>query len=255
MPRPPRPGWCTFLPPATTTVACGGEEHRVTWRRGKVVLEDHDLSAERTMLAFGGQPCECLKTLNRWREMHSGRIPAQVIRRMQSGPDRHLLLAPPGLAGVTELTLALTWEREWHRSRRTSDHGDLLEEVLARRARPALSEHVTAWRVRTGSRLLSGVEVRLAPPGSPPSLTGTIDAVAARAVTALRASWLGRVWARGLATVDDAFVLDVGRAADEHAVPVLAARWEERRPGHWTPAVGEAWAARDRGGGWHLTGP
>ena len=248
------PRWCTFLPPATTAVACGGEEHRVTWRRGKVVLEDHDLSAERTMLAFGGQACECLRTLNRWREMHSARIPAEVVRRMQTGPDRRLLLAPPGLAALTELTLALTWEREWRRSSLTSDHGDLVEDVLARRGRPPLTDHVTAWRVRTGSRLVSSVEVRLAPPGDPPALTGGIDAVAARATASLRASWLGRVWARGLATVDDAFVLDVVDTRRAEEVPVLAASWEEQEPGRWCPVARERTASRHRDGTWQLSG-
>lgn len=249
------PGWCTFLPPATTLVDCGGEEHRVTWRRGKLVLEDHDLAAERTMLAFGGQPCQCLRTLNRWREMHSSRIPAEVVRRMQTGPDRRLLLAPPGLAAVTELTLPLTWEREWRRSSRTSDHGGLVEDVLARRARPPLAEHLTAWRVRAGSRLVSSAEVRLAGPGGAPELSGAIDAVAARATASLRASWLGRVWARGLATVGDAFVLDVLDARPDGSARALVGRWEEREPGRWSPVAREATVtAAGGGGGWRVLG-
>ena len=41
MPRKPR--WCHPLPQATATVPCNGEQHRVSWRRGKLKLEDHDL--------------------------------------------------------------------------------------------------------------------------------------------------------------------------------------------------------------------
>ena len=47
---------------------CEGEEHRVTWRRGKFVLEDHDLGAERAMLALGGEPCPCMRALELWVE-------------------------------------------------------------------------------------------------------------------------------------------------------------------------------------------
>ena len=45
--------WCDDLGPAWAIVDCGGERHAIAWRRGKLVLEDHDLLAERSLLALG----------------------------------------------------------------------------------------------------------------------------------------------------------------------------------------------------------
>ncbi len=41
-------------------VETGGTSHRITWRRGRLVLHDHDLAAEQVLLALGGAPCPCL---------------------------------------------------------------------------------------------------------------------------------------------------------------------------------------------------
>ncbi len=46
--------------------------HRITWRRGKLVLHEHDLAAERVLLALGGDPCSCLLILDAVRDRTEG---------------------------------------------------------------------------------------------------------------------------------------------------------------------------------------
>ncbi|MDQ3575111.1 MAG: hypothetical protein M3404_09370, partial [Actinomycetota bacterium] len=74
--------WCDHIEAATASVDCNGESHRVTWRRGKVVLEDHDLTAEAAMLAFGGKPFPCLGVLRRWRDMHTWAMSGELFETM-----------------------------------------------------------------------------------------------------------------------------------------------------------------------------
>ena len=65
--------WYQALDPVTVRVRCGGEVHRVTWRRGRLVLEDHNLTAERSLAAFGGVPCPCMAVFDWWIDRKSRR--------------------------------------------------------------------------------------------------------------------------------------------------------------------------------------
>ena len=53
----------------TAEFHCGGQHHRIVWRRGKLVLEDHDLLAERSLIALGSEPPLCVEVLDAWRRM------------------------------------------------------------------------------------------------------------------------------------------------------------------------------------------
>lgn len=58
--------WWQGIEPVTVTARCGGGEHRVTWRRGRLVLDDHpNLEAERALAAFGAKSL-CLDVLQAW---------------------------------------------------------------------------------------------------------------------------------------------------------------------------------------------
>jgi hypothetical protein len=59
--------WWTAVEPTTGEVTCGAEKHRISWRRGKLVLDDHDLAAEESFAALGGEPAVCLEVLRAWR--------------------------------------------------------------------------------------------------------------------------------------------------------------------------------------------
>jgi hypothetical protein len=240
--------WCDHIEPATALVECNGERHRVTWRRGKVVLEDHDLTAETAMLAFGGKPFPCLGVLRRWRDMHTWAMSAELFQTMSArlGPE---VVLPGELKPVQELGLMLTWERTWRRSSFYADYERLLLEQLRSRALPPLRQHLAFWRKRSGARLLSSAEVRVLRPRQAPSILGSMDRVRVRATASVGVSWVLRVWARGLALVDDAFVLHVeDDEANGAALPVVAVRWEEHETGAWSPRALPAHVIRDRSG-------
>lgn len=243
------------MAPATAEVACNGELHRITWQRGKLKLEDHDLAAERTMLAFGGAVPACLQALQLWRNLHSWAMSGQLLQQMQSRLGPGGLLVPGDLQRVHELGLVLTWDRAWRHSRYFSDHGRLLEEQLRERALPPLKEHLRHWMPEFGCRRVSAIELKVLRAGQQPGVHGQMDTVGARVTAILGARWLVEVWARGLALVDGSFVLEV---VDEEpgggagAIPARAVRWERQRGG-WVAPVGSPALVRPRPeGGWQL---
>ncbi len=225
-----RDRWCHHIEPATADVTCSGAQHRVTWRRGKVVLEDHDLAAERAMLALGGRPCACLQVLQLWRNLHSWSMSAELYRQMTARLGAGSILAPGDLGPRHELGLLLTWERRWKRSSLFSGHERLLLEQIRRRALEPLRQHLTLWKERLGSRRVSLADVQVQHPGRPARLVGSLDAVAVKATATLGTGWVLGVWARGIAVVDDAFVLEVvGEAGPGRSLRVRASRWEEHQ--------------------------
>ncbi len=236
---PVRDRWCHHVPPATATVPCSGEQHRISWQRGKLKIEDHDLSAERTMLAFGGETPACLQALQLWRNLHSWAMSGQLLQQMQSRLAPGALLVPGDLQRVHELGLLLTWDRAWRHSRYFSDHGRLLTEHLEQRALPPLKEHLRHWMPQFGCRRLSGVELKVLRHGQQEGVHGQMDTIGARVTAILGARWLVRVCARGLELVDGSFVLEVTDEEVEgepEAVRVRAVRWE-RQPAGWVAPV------------------
>jgi len=55
-----RPRWYAERGAITATVETGGEAHHVTWRKGQLILHDHNVTAEEVLQALGGEPCPCL---------------------------------------------------------------------------------------------------------------------------------------------------------------------------------------------------
>lgn len=59
--------WWQNHPPAEMSVDCAGQQHRVRWQNGALVLLDHeDPEGERTLAALGGDSCECVEILGSW---------------------------------------------------------------------------------------------------------------------------------------------------------------------------------------------
>ena len=52
--------------PVTATIECEGSEHALTWRAGELELEDHDIDAERALVALGGEAPMCVDLLDAW---------------------------------------------------------------------------------------------------------------------------------------------------------------------------------------------
>lgn len=64
--KPQADRWCDGLPDVTAEFECGGQRHRIVWSRGKLVLADHDLLAERTLTVLGCEAPLCVEVLDAW---------------------------------------------------------------------------------------------------------------------------------------------------------------------------------------------
>lgn len=253
MPRKVR--WYDALPEATATVNCGGAHHRVTWRRGKIVLEAHDLTSERAMLAFGGELCSCMKVLEVWVEQF--RMPPELFGQMHTWLGENAFLLPAEFALPRNLAMVLSWERSWrYHSWLHTKQADLLAGQLQEKALAPLRHHLNAWKSKTGARVVAGCQVALTPSNRPASVEGTTDGVAMRAVARLHARWLVDVWPRGIAVVDDAFVMEVAHSVSLDDLRVVAVRWEREGSGSWATVAAPARVHRDPGPSdepWHLS--
>lgn len=88
--------WFDTLPAVSAEIPCGGETHRFTWRRGKVVLEDHDILAEQSLTALGAKPPVCLQVLEAWRAMRDSTLVYELLLRDS--------MQPPELLAVMKAT-------------------------------------------------------------------------------------------------------------------------------------------------------
>lgn len=249
-----KPRWCDAIPEATATIDCGGEGHPVTWRRGKLVLEAHDLSVERTMLAFGGDLCPCMRVLEMWVEQC--RMPPDSFSQIHLWLGENDFLVPDEFELQRLLAMVLAWERAWRfESWLPTKQANLLTAELTARALAPLREHIKAWKPKTGARVISGCKVALLPSKEIPAVEGSTDRVAMRAVARLHPRWLVDVWPRGISLVDDSFVVDLSGASSLDDLLVSAVRWEPNGPGTWAAVVAPARVERDPGtdGPWRLT--
>jgi hypothetical protein len=246
--------WYEHVPAATAVIPCEGEEHRLTWRWGKLKLDDHDLGSERAMLVLGGQASACLRALGLWESQFA--MPPEHFLQMHRwlGPDA--VLAPKEFDLPRQVGVTLSWERAWKRSVYLDKHGQLLERMVRDKAVPALRAHLTEEKQRFGTRSIRTVEVRHLRAGQPPGLRGRMDSVSVSVSAALSSDWIVRVWAAGLATVPGAFVLQVnGRGSRAPgSLAVLAVRWKQVQPGVGE-AVTEAAEAVRTPEGWRLDQP
>ncbi len=252
MPRKVR--WYDAIPEATATVDCGGEHHTVAWRRGKVVLDAHDLASERTMLIFGGELCQCMRVLEMWVEQF--RMPPDLFAQMPSWLGESAYLVPPELALPRRMAMVLSWERLWRKeSWLRSKQADLLAAELKEKAVAPLRRHVNAWKSKTGARVISGCQVALLPTPQAPTVEGTTDRVAMRVTARLHGRWMVDIWSRDIAVVDDAFVVELLDAVTLNDLHVRAVRWEPSGTGTWATVTAPAHVWRDAGasGAWHLT--
>lgn len=244
--------WCDHVEPATATVECGGAHHRLSWRRGHMVVEDHDLGAERTMRALGAETPTCLRILTQWRQLHTWATSTELFAQMRSRLGDEQLLGPGDLRTPHELALLLTWERAWHMSSYFGEgHERLLQAQLQARALEPVRRHVGMWADRLGCRQSPSVQVKILRPGQEPRVVGAIDRFTARATAAFGVRWVLEVWARGLALVDDALVLKL--APSPRALRASAVRWEPRASGEARPEVASITLGRRPDGSWART--
>ena len=250
MTLPSRPRWYHHVPPVTATIPCEDGEHRVSWQRGKFVLHDHDLSAERAMLVLGGEPASCLRALRMWRDQFG--MPPEIFGRMHSWLGDDAVLAPLEMQLARRLGMTLSWIRSWKAWAYLDKHGRLLQEQANELALAPFRQHLNVERQRFGSRVISAATVQIVPDHDPASITGQMNRVSVRAAVTLHARWLVDVWPRDMAVVDGAFVLEVLEESWSRPL-VRAVRWDDRPGGTRAPVVASARLGRAADGAWELT--
>lgn len=242
--------WYEHVEGATALVPCQGEQHRITWRRGKVKVEDHDLGGERALLALGGQPCPCLRALRLWEDQFG--LPPELFTQMPGWLGADAVLAPPELDVHRHLGMVLSWERSWKAHGYFSKQGKLIEREVQARGVPVVRAHLNAAKVTFGSRVVRSVDIRIVPAGRPLGMVGRMDRVSVSAEATLSSAWMVEVWARGISVIGDTFVLEV---TDDDGEPrgsasVIAVRWAPGPGGSATPVAGPARVTPRPGGGW-----
>lgn len=113
------PHWYEGLPTVTAEIACEGQGHRITWRRGKVVLEDHDLRGEQSLAALGGKPPLCLEVLEAWRAIRQSEMLYELLLR----EDRHSPAVLAGMKAAHEARMERAQERRRRMGARVGTQG------------------------------------------------------------------------------------------------------------------------------------
>ena len=283
--------WYAGLPATTAEIACGAERHRITWRDGKLILEDHDIVAEQALSALGATPPICLQVLDAWRrasgdakilaELLVGRSrhSPQVLAVMKAAHQRRLehphekseraaqrltrerrrwaialiTSLPPAMRRALLLSLLVNVERRWVDAEFRRNYGRHIEPALSAIAKPLFEQSARRWRRYSNPFARFSLEASLLAPEEAPWCSARADAGGANAFVALSVSWLREVWARGIALVSDSFVTGLESGLDgQRSLRVLAARWERV---DWETArwvQAPALVAQSRRGDWRL---
>jgi hypothetical protein len=204
-------------------VTCGPDVHRILFRRGKLVLVDHNVAAEATVAALGGTPPPCFDVFRSWRARDAWERALEP-----RGPGFHQLYRRPPLPPELQLPLEAGIVRGWERRRARGD-------------RQAEAMLTTAVRNRGEAALASALRQVMRTPvercsveiGATPHATGLMTTASTSVTVRVAADWWRTVGLPGL-------------ALDEHGRFVVALRpkrvleWHERSPGRWSPVVVEA---------------
>ncbi|MDQ6750056.1 MAG: hypothetical protein M3Z33_04805 [Actinomycetota bacterium] len=282
--------WYEGLPTVSAGIDCGGEGHRITWRRGKLVLEDHDILAEQSLAALGAKPPICLQVLDAWRAMrdselfhelllkesrHSpevfGLMKTRFEARMETaqtlpqraaerrGREKRRWVAtlvralPSGLRRMLALSVVVNAQRHWDDEEFRRQHAKHIEPALKAITAPLFERSARRWRHNFKPYPRFGVEASLLAPGEPATCMARADSGGAHAALALPISWFTDVWSRDIALVDDSLVMGLMEPyGDEPELRVLGVRWE--RQGWETSSATEAPALLTQGrrGNWRL---
>ena len=197
-------------------VRCSGSLHTISLSgRGALVLHNHDIEAERALVALGGEPCRCLQVLGAWRKR-----------------DRKIL--PADLRPALDASIA---RRETRRENR-SFTDPLISKSLVSRAALRVAEVATAelkrcsYR-RSETRWAGGDHVARAHVGEPGisgdsvrvwSENGKWSGTDSYVTASVPLSWLRRVHRRSLSVIGGAFVIDILDDTDPAKIRVLAGK-------------------------------
>ena len=244
--------WYDGLAPVTAAVRCRGGWHRVTWRRGRVLLEDHDLGAEAALAGLGGERCACLEVLEacqagfdvddlfalwteqaepigathaleRWARRVGAARPESGRAARLAAERRAAVVASLPLAFRRRLALgvfrAIAREPDGHRSGSHPGFAPVFTSLLGRAASASLPPAAAGLPVDVRWTLLG--------PGGSAAVDGRLGAHGGWLRMAVSAGWVADVWAWDLATVEGHLVLDVVDRSSRAEARVRVVRWSE----------------------------
>jgi hypothetical protein len=205
--------WWTGIPPAATTVQCGGHAHTLRWDQGKFTAVNHDdPDAEATLAALAGETVPCLERLRAWNRRHNDvrvltlasrgvtdpldvatnrhRHPHAPVPRRSETELLELLALGGDLPDRLQADAAATWTR-----RLRTGHAEL--EAARPQLQAALYGRVLmALRSWLAQPDLS-IELTMVDLGEERRLDRSGDTIA----VTLPFAWLTEVWTRGLTTI------------------------------------------------------
>lgn len=238
--------WSDQAEPVSLAVECEGTPHTLTWRRGRLELEDHtDPDAERVLVALGGRTPPCLELLELWDHAindggfieewwshldadHSRRwwLRAALERLKSEGVQDFLYDLPrnraarmceaaitlphPMLDRAAGTVVDIADQTGWQIDRLLIGH---INDGVRLRARRAFVESVAGAMGQTRSAPLIpfsctvGIDVA-------PHAQGVLDGRRSKVEITLPSAWLSRVWARGVAIYDGRLTVEASEDAD-----------------------------------------
>lgn len=160
---------------------------------------------------------------------------------------------PPALRRALALSVIVSIERRWDDDEFRREHAKRIEPALTAIAAPLFEQSVRRWRRNLKPYAGFVAEAWLLAPGEQPGCAAWADSGGAHAALSLPLSWFTEVWARGIAVVDDCFVLAVaGSSRDGMTLRGLALRWERQDRDTSRSVKAPALLTRGNGGDWRL---
>ena len=254
------PAWYEGLDPVTVDIDLrpdAGVRHRITWRDGELVLDDHpDVEADVALGALGGGRCRCIDVLKMWNAQLTAPEVLTVGRRW-----RERVWAEPTTVVRVERSARL-WRSQWEAIDDPGIDLDALDARLARRVAfvwllgrderlhdrlqlTVLDHAERRWsspmfRDRYRATLAAALagrafpalreagheipleRIELLPPGAEPAV--------GHEAAALPLSWLTNVWGRGVAVHEGRFITAVTAiVVGDDGGKVLVARGVDRQ--------------------------
>lgn len=232
--------WHRGVAPLRVAVRCQGATHHLLWRRGALVLEDHDVAADAVVVALGGERPPCLEVLRSWRlgyvEVEQPRRSAGLVRALSSlagwmsGGGANPAVLPEPLRRLREASILHTWGRALRDDRAGAESQQaFLARAINRRVGDVARVHLPS----------SDIELDLGVAHGPATAEGDGRGLHVR----VRPSWLTSVWVPGLESRGGGFVI----AADPRGL-LDVVRWRPDGDGGWEVVVSREPDLVDDGG-------
>jgi hypothetical protein len=223
--------WYRGLPRVRVDIECASGPHHVSWQRGRLAVEDHDVAAELAVEALGGERPPCVVLYSTWRELCGSGTSTEALlapvtaglavgssssRRRAGAIERALGGLPEPLRDVMALIALVRGERAAQGS----------DPPVPAQVHRLISAHVsTAMRrslgaaQRAGGRTAVSARLTVVPLNDEPAVDIAGDRRGLRVALNLPARWLVEVAGRGAASIGDRFVLRLRPPSG------LAVRW------------------------------